>query len=152
MEKHGARACDVARNHEVVGVQQENRPRQDVYRSLVSCPALPCYPQLQPAAPSTWSPSPTLSHATSGPMARTGYLPQPALDNLKKYSYKGVDKCVHVPFPRPSYAHHSASSHRSLVSRFVLQPFWTWLVTLWPTWVAPNTVRPCAPASRLQLN
>ncbi|PIL31284.1 hypothetical protein GSI_05982 [Ganoderma sinense ZZ0214-1] len=53
-------------------------------------------------------------------MARTGYLPQPALDNLKKYSYKGVDK--------------------SLVSRFVLQPFWTWLVTLWPTWVAPNTI------------
>ncbi|KAI0713131.1 Choline/ethanolaminephosphotransferase [Cerioporus squamosus] len=49
-----------------------------------------------------------------------GYIPQHALDSLKKYSYKGVDK--------------------SLVSRYVLNPFWTWLVTLWPTWVAPNTI------------
>ena len=32
-------------------------------------------------------------------MARTGYIPQPALDNLKKYSYKGVDKCVIVSPP-----------------------------------------------------
>jgi hypothetical protein len=23
-----------------------------------------------------------------------GYIPQHSLDNLKKYSYKGVDKCV----------------------------------------------------------
>ncbi|OBZ79805.1 hypothetical protein A0H81_01304 [Grifola frondosa] len=49
-----------------------------------------------------------------------GYIPQHTLDNLKKYAYKGVDK--------------------SLVSRYVLNPFWTWLVTLWPTWVAPNTI------------
>ncbi|KAI0783172.1 Choline/ethanolaminephosphotransferase [Abortiporus biennis] len=49
-----------------------------------------------------------------------GYIPQEALANLKKYQYKGVDK--------------------SLLSRHVLNPFWTWLVTLWPTWVAPNTI------------
>ncbi|KAH9854320.1 Choline/ethanolaminephosphotransferase [Lenzites betulinus] len=49
-----------------------------------------------------------------------GYVPQRALDNLKKYSYKGVDK--------------------SLVSQYLLQPFWNWFVTLWPTWVAPNTI------------
>ncbi|TBU42250.1 Choline/ethanolaminephosphotransferase [Dichomitus squalens] len=53
-------------------------------------------------------------------MARTGYIPQHALDNLKKYSYKGVDK--------------------SLISRYVLQPFWNWFVALWPTSVAPNTI------------
>ncbi|KAI0803223.1 Choline/ethanolaminephosphotransferase [Irpex lacteus] len=48
------------------------------------------------------------------------YIPQHALENLKKYQYKGVD--------------------RSLLSRYVLNPFWNWLVTLWPTWVAPNTI------------
>ncbi|KAK0224724.1 choline ethanolaminephosphotransferase [Armillaria nabsnona] len=49
-----------------------------------------------------------------------GYLPQQSLENLKKYSYKGVDK--------------------SLVSRYVLNPFWNWFVTLWPMTVAPNTI------------
>lgn len=29
---------------------------------------------------------------------------------------------------------------RSVVSRYVLNPFWNWLVTLWPLWVAPNVV------------
>ncbi|EIN14321.1 Choline/ethanolaminephosphotransferase [Punctularia strigosozonata HHB-11173 SS5] len=48
------------------------------------------------------------------------YIPQNALDRLKDYSYKGVDK--------------------SLLSRYVLNPFWTWLVTLWPNSVAPNTI------------
>ncbi|KAK7695143.1 hypothetical protein QCA50_002333 [Cerrena zonata] len=49
-----------------------------------------------------------------------GYIPPDALANLKKYSYKSVDK--------------------SLLSRHVLNPYWTWLVTLWPTWVAPNVI------------
>jgi len=49
-----------------------------------------------------------------------GYIPSRSLENLKKYTYKGVDK--------------------SLLSRYVLQPFWTWFVTLWPLSVAPNTI------------
>ncbi|TEB28151.1 cholinephosphotransferase [Coprinellus micaceus] len=49
-----------------------------------------------------------------------GYIPQDMLENLRNYKYRGADK--------------------SLVSRFVLNPFWTWFVTLWPTWVAPNTI------------
>ncbi|KAF9010679.1 choline ethanolaminephosphotransferase [Cyathus striatus] len=49
-----------------------------------------------------------------------GYVPQKSLENLKKYSYKGVDK--------------------SLLSRNVLNPFWNWFVTLWPLNVAPNTI------------
>ncbi|GLB43667.1 putative CDP-alcohol phosphatidyltransferase class-I family protein [Lyophyllum shimeji] len=49
-----------------------------------------------------------------------GYVPQASLENLKKYSYKGVDK--------------------SVISRYVLNPFWTWFVTLWPLTVAPNTI------------
>ncbi|KAF9012789.1 choline ethanolaminephosphotransferase [Hymenopellis radicata] len=49
-----------------------------------------------------------------------GYIPQESLENLKKYSYKGVDK--------------------SLLSRYVLNPFWNWFVTLWPKTVAPNTI------------
>ncbi|EPQ60086.1 Choline/ethanolaminephosphotransferase [Gloeophyllum trabeum ATCC 11539] len=49
-----------------------------------------------------------------------GYIPQQALYNLKKYSYKGVD--------------------HSIVSRYILNPFWNWFVTLWPLWVAPNVI------------
>ncbi|KAJ3547758.1 hypothetical protein NM688_g5370 [Phlebia brevispora] len=49
-----------------------------------------------------------------------GYISSAALENLKKYQYKGVDK--------------------SLLSRYVLNPYWTWLVTLWPKWVAPNVI------------
>ncbi|OCH95703.1 Choline/ethanolaminephosphotransferase [Obba rivulosa] len=49
-----------------------------------------------------------------------GYIPREALENLKKYSYKGVDK--------------------SLTSKYILNPYWTWLVTFWPTWVAPNVI------------
>ncbi|THV03702.1 hypothetical protein K435DRAFT_774824 [Dendrothele bispora CBS 962.96] len=49
-----------------------------------------------------------------------GYLPEHALQNLKKYSYSGVDK--------------------SIVSKYLLGPFWTWFVTLWPKTVAPNTI------------
>ena len=30
-----------------------------------------------------------------------GYIPQHALENLKKYSYKGVDKCVIASSPPP---------------------------------------------------
>lgn len=50
-----------------------------------------------------------------------GYIPPQGLQNLRKYAYKGVDK--------------------SLLSNYVLNPYWNWLVKLWPKWVAPNTVR-----------
>ncbi|KAJ6479218.1 choline ethanolaminephosphotransferase [Mycena vitilis] len=49
-----------------------------------------------------------------------GYIPQQALQNLHKYAYKGVDK--------------------SVTSKYVLNPFWTWFVTFWPLSVAPNTI------------
>ncbi|KAI5117533.1 hypothetical protein M0805_004766 [Coniferiporia weirii] len=49
-----------------------------------------------------------------------GYIPKHALENLKTYQYKGVDK--------------------SILSRYVLNPYWNWLVKLWPTSVAPNTI------------
>lgn len=48
------------------------------------------------------------------------YIPQKSLENLRKYNYNGVDK--------------------SLLSKYVLNPYWNWLVTLWPTNVAPNTI------------
>lgn len=41
---------------------------------------------------------------------------------LDKYKYSGMDK--------------------SVVSRYVLGPFWTWLVTLFPRNLAPNMVSP----------
>ncbi|EIM83608.1 Choline/ethanolaminephosphotransferase [Stereum hirsutum FP-91666 SS1] len=49
-----------------------------------------------------------------------GYIPDHALAGLKNYKYKGVDK--------------------SLLSNYVLNPYWNWLVTLWPKSVAPNTI------------
>ncbi|PFH47783.1 hypothetical protein AMATHDRAFT_151285 [Amanita thiersii Skay4041] len=49
-----------------------------------------------------------------------GYISPESLANLEKYSYKGVDK--------------------SLLSRYVLSPYWNWLITLWPRTVAPNTI------------
>ncbi|KIJ54323.1 hypothetical protein M422DRAFT_25247, partial [Sphaerobolus stellatus SS14] len=48
------------------------------------------------------------------------YIAASALARLKNYAYRGVDK--------------------SILSRYVLNPFWNWLVTLWPLWVAPNTI------------
>ncbi|KAH7911614.1 CDP-alcohol phosphatidyltransferase-domain-containing protein [Hygrophoropsis aurantiaca] len=49
-----------------------------------------------------------------------GYLSPSALKNLRKYAYKGVDK--------------------SLVSRYVLTPYWNWFIKLWPLTIAPNTI------------
>ncbi|KAF9237079.1 CDP-alcohol phosphatidyltransferase-domain-containing protein [Melanogaster broomeanus] len=49
-----------------------------------------------------------------------GYLSPTALKNLKKYAYKGIDE--------------------SLVSRYVLAPYWNWFIKLWPLTVAPNTI------------
>ncbi|KAI0003868.1 Choline/ethanolaminephosphotransferase [Russula compacta] len=48
------------------------------------------------------------------------YIPSHALAGLRNYRYKGVDK--------------------SFVSNYVLNPFWTWFVTLWPEWIAPNVI------------
>ncbi|KAF8346111.1 Choline/ethanolaminephosphotransferase [Amanita rubescens] len=47
-------------------------------------------------------------------------IPSQFISNLEKYSYKGVDK--------------------SFFSRYVLSPYWNWLITLWPRSVAPNTI------------
>lgn len=49
-----------------------------------------------------------------------GYIPTQSLENLKKYSYKAVDK--------------------SLTSRYILNPFWNWSINLLPTSIAPNTI------------
>ncbi|KZO96408.1 Choline/ethanolaminephosphotransferase [Calocera viscosa TUFC12733] len=48
------------------------------------------------------------------------YLSAEQLKQLRTYKYSGLDK--------------------SLISRYVLNPFWTWFVTLWPASVAPNTI------------
>lgn len=44
------------------------------------------------------------------------------LKGLDQYKYSGIDK--------------------SVVSRYALGPFWTWLVTIFPRSLAPNTVSP----------
>ncbi|KAI0299803.1 Choline/ethanolaminephosphotransferase [Russula brevipes] len=48
------------------------------------------------------------------------YIPDHALAALRNYKYKAVDK--------------------SLLSNYVLNPLWTWFVTLWPEWIAPNMI------------
>ena len=80
-----------------------------------------------------------------------GYIPQHSLENLKKYQYKGVDKCVCFFFMSLFQADWYVFLCRSLVSRYVLNPFWTWFVTLWPHSVAPNTVR-CVFKRRFSFN
>ncbi|KAK0525658.1 hypothetical protein OC835_005536 [Tilletia horrida] len=48
------------------------------------------------------------------------YIPAERRRHLHTYKYSGVDQ--------------------SLVSRYILGPYWNWLVTLFPTTVAPNTI------------
>ncbi|KAL5536111.1 hypothetical protein ACEPAF_4216 [Sanghuangporus sanghuang] len=48
------------------------------------------------------------------------YISQRALESLKAYQYKGVDK--------------------SILSKYILNPYWNQLVKLWPKSVAPNTI------------
>ncbi|KAE8209910.1 hypothetical protein CF327_g6157 [Tilletia walkeri] len=48
------------------------------------------------------------------------YIPAERRRNLHLYKYSGVDQ--------------------SLVSRYILNPYWNWLVTLFPKTVAPNTI------------
>lgn len=48
------------------------------------------------------------------------YIPESRLQRLHEYKYAGADD--------------------SLVSKYVLGPYWSWLVTLFPTWIAPNTI------------
>lgn len=48
------------------------------------------------------------------------YIPASHLPNLRLYKYHGID--------------------RSLLSHYVLQPYWNWLVTLFPLWMAPNLI------------
>ncbi|TKY85012.1 hypothetical protein EX895_006092 [Sporisorium graminicola] len=48
------------------------------------------------------------------------YIPSSRIQNLHLYKYSGTDK--------------------SLVSKYILGPYWNWLVTLFPTSVAPNTI------------
>ncbi|KAI9222539.1 CDP-alcohol phosphatidyltransferase-domain-containing protein [Blastocladiella britannica] len=51
---------------------------------------------------------------------KTRYIPAELLPNLHKYTYAGAD--------------------HSLVSKYILQPYWNWLITLVPMWMAPNLV------------
>ncbi|KAK9728174.1 hypothetical protein K7432_001283 [Basidiobolus ranarum] len=48
------------------------------------------------------------------------YIKKEYLNNLSKYQYSGIDK--------------------SLLSKYVLQPYWTGLVKLFPMWMAPNLI------------
>lgn len=48
------------------------------------------------------------------------YIPPSRIKNIHEYKYSGADD--------------------SLVSKYLLGPYWNWLVTLFPTSVAPNTI------------
>jgi hypothetical protein len=67
------------------------------------------------------------------------YIPSQALAGLRNYRYKGVDKYVSFVLGCIG-AIAERRLERSFLSNYVLNPFWTWFVTLWPTWVAPNVV------------
>ncbi|RCI05210.1 hypothetical protein CU098_001249, partial [Rhizopus stolonifer] len=48
------------------------------------------------------------------------YIPEESLSGLKLYRYGGVDK--------------------SLISNYLLNPYWNNLVKLFPLWIAPNMI------------
>lgn len=48
------------------------------------------------------------------------YIPQRGLKNLAKYKYSGMDL--------------------SLIAKYILHPFWTWLANYLPEWPAPNLI------------
>ena len=76
------------------------------------------------------------------------YIPSHALAGLRSYKYKGVDRYD------PSFILCERSLNiylRSLLSNYVLNPFWNWFVTLWPEWVAPNMVRNQARSQYIRL-
>jgi ethanolaminephosphotransferase len=47
-------------------------------------------------------------------------VPKDGLLHLKNYKYSAVDL--------------------SPVSKYILQPYWSWAVTLFPMWIAPNLI------------
>jgi ethanolaminephosphotransferase len=51
-----------------------------------------------------------------GGLFHAAYVPPERMVALRQYQYRGVDK--------------------SLVSNYIMQPYWTWLVTLFPRWMA----------------
>lgn len=51
------------------------------------------------------------------------FVPEKSLDNLKFYKYQSED--------------------RSLLSNYVLKPYWRWFSQLFPLWMAPNLVTLC---------
>jgi hypothetical protein len=71
------------------------------------------------------SPSPPLSQLSQPRYRVKMRITKAQLAGVDKYKYSGVDK--------------------SVVSKHVLGPFWTWLVTCFPKTLAPNTVsvEPC---------
>lgn len=48
------------------------------------------------------------------------YIPESKVKNLRLYKYSGAD--------------------HSLISKYLLTPYWNWLVSLFPNYVAPNTI------------
>ncbi|CAL9727911.1 cholinephosphotransferase 1 [Monosporozyma unispora] len=51
------------------------------------------------------------------------FVPEKSLDNLKLYKYQSED--------------------RSLLSNYVLRPYWRWFSQIFPLWMAPNLVTLC---------
>ena len=64
------------------------------------------------------------------------YISEKSLKNLDSYAYKSIDKYVFLFFSFPVML----NIVRSILSKYVLNPYWNQLVKLWPKWVAPNTV------------
>jgi ethanolaminephosphotransferase len=74
--------------------------------------------ETEPLAPSSETVS-TTTCFTSGHV----YISEEALENLKYYKYASIDK--------------------SLISKYILRPYWEWMTTLFPLWMAPNLITLC---------
>ncbi|KAJ3370810.1 hypothetical protein GGF31_003836 [Allomyces arbusculus] len=81
-------------------------------------PSRPTTADCPVSAPS--DPMPTGSTGRTTPARTTRIIPAHLISNLRLYKYAGADK--------------------SLVSQYILQPYWTRLVEWVPMWMAPNLV------------
>eukprot|EP00741_Cyanophora_paradoxa_P014372 tig00000190_g13863.t1 len=86
-------------------------------------------PQREPLLSEPQAEREPLEHGTlpsGGPMSflwsatKAGYIPPEGLRNLHNYKYKGVDL--------------------SLLTKYVLNPFWEWTLRFVPMWIAPNMI------------
>uniref|UniRef100_A0A0E0A6G6 Aminoalcoholphosphotransferase n=1 Tax=Oryza glumipatula TaxID=40148 RepID=A0A0E0A6G6_9ORYZ len=114
------------------GQPRGNRFDSNIPIAAITDPPLPIFsasaisppppPPSSPLLPADASPDQELpaDERASEPRGRMGYIGAHGVETLKRYRYSGQD--------------------HSVVAKYVLQPFWSRCVTLFPLWMPPNMI------------